>query len=166
EEIKRINDKERRAVIFFAGNVFDISWYMRGLEQFLIDLFEFPEIAEAICRKVVEFYKERTMRAIEASDGQIDIFLSGGDIGTQRGMMLSPQLWRKYTKQWSAELIKPFKEIGLKTFYHSCGSVVPVIDDLIEIGVAFLIQFNQKQKEWMQNILKIILVISFLFMVE
>lgn len=98
EEIKHINIKERRAIVFFAGNVFDIPWYMSGLEQFLIDLIEFPEIAEAICRKVIEFYKKRSMLAIEASDGQIDILLSGGDIGSQRGMILSPQLWRKHIK--------------------------------------------------------------------
>lgn len=26
----------------------------------------------------------------------------------------------------------------MKTFYHSCGSIVPIIDDLIEIGVDIL----------------------------
>lgn len=78
------------------------------------------------------------MRAIEESDGQIDIIFSGGDIGTQRGMMLSPDLWRKYIKPWSKQLIKPFKEMGLKTFYHSCGSIVPVIEDFIEMGLDVL----------------------------
>lgn len=36
------------------------------------------------------------------------------------------------------QLIRPFKEMGLTTFYHSCGSIVPVIDDLIEMGVDIL----------------------------
>lgn len=138
EEIKRINDKERHAIIFFAGGSFETPWYMRGLERFLMDMVECPEIAETISRRVTEFYKERAMRAIEESDGQIDIIFSGGDIGTQRGMMLSPDLWRKYIKPWSKQLIKPFKEMGLKTFYHSCGSIVPVIEDFIEMGLDVL----------------------------
>lgn len=146
EEIKRINSKERRAIIFFTGSAFETPWYMRGLERFLIDLMECPEIAVAISRKVAEFCKERAMRAIEASDGQIDIIRSGGDLGTQEGMMLSPELWRKHIKQQSVELIKPFKKMGLKTFYHSCGSIVPVIEDFIEMGLDILDPIQPKVK--------------------
>ena len=75
---------------------------------------------------------------IAATDGQIDIMYSGGDIGTQTGMMLSPALWRKHIKPYSTQLIRPFKEAGCKTFYHSCGSIVPVIPDLIEMGLDIL----------------------------
>jgi uroporphyrinogen decarboxylase len=138
EEIRRINEKQRHAILFFAGGAFETPWYMRGLARFLTDLVECPDIAEAISRRAAQFYKERAMRAIEASDGQIDIIGSGGDIGTQRGMMLSPALWRKHIKPYSAQLIKPFKEVGCKTFYHSCGSIVPVIPDLIEMGLDIL----------------------------
>jgi uroporphyrinogen decarboxylase len=111
---------------------------MRGLERFLMDLVECPDIAEAISRRAARFYQERALRALEASDGQIDIIGSGGDVGTQQGMMVSPALWRKHIKPYSTQLIKPFKEAGCKTFYHSCGSIVPVIPDLIEMGLDIL----------------------------
>jgi uroporphyrinogen decarboxylase len=52
--------------------------------------------------------------------------------------MLSPALWRKHIKPYSTQLIKPFKEAGCKTMYHSCGSIVPVIPDLIEMGLDIL----------------------------
>ena len=138
EEIKRINDKQRYAIRFFAGGAFETPWYMRGLDRFLTDLVECPDIAEAISRRVARFYQERALRALEAADGQIDIIGSGGDIGTQTGMMLSPARWRKHIKPYSTQLIKPFKEAGCKTFYHSCGSIVPVIPDLIEMGLDIL----------------------------
>lgn len=38
----------RRAIMFFAGGAFETPWYMRGMEQFLLDLVEAPEIAECI----------------------------------------------------------------------------------------------------------------------
>ena len=138
EEIARLNADRRYTIIYFAGGAFETPWYMRGLERFLIDLVECPEIAEAISRHAMQFYKERAMRAIEASDGQIDIIGSGGDLGTQRGMMLSPDLWRRHIKPYSEQLIRPFKDMGLKTFYHSCGSIVPVIEDFIEMGLDIL----------------------------
>jgi uroporphyrinogen decarboxylase len=75
---------------------------------------------------------------MEQSRGKIDLILSGGDIGTQRGMMLSPDLWRKHIKPYSSQLIRTFKDMGLMTMYHSCGGIVPVIDDFIEMGLDIL----------------------------
>ncbi len=138
EEIAGLNRDERYAIMYFAGGAFESPWYMRGMERFLMDLVECPDIAEAICQHVTDFYKKRALRAIEESGGKIDIIGSGGDIGTQRGMMLSPDLWRKHIKPWSKRLIRSFKDMGLKTFYHSCGSIMPVIEDLIEMGLDIL----------------------------
>jgi uroporphyrinogen decarboxylase len=53
-------------------------------------------------------------------------------------MMIHPDIWRKRIKPYTARLISTFKEMGLSTFYHSCGSLVPVIEDLIEVGLDIL----------------------------
>ena len=138
DDIERLNQERRYAILCFAGGAFETPWYMRGMERFLMDLVECPDIAEAICRHATGFYKERALRAIEQSDGKIDIIGSGGDIGTQKGMMLSPNLWREHIKPYSTELIRSFKDMRLATYYHSCGSIVPVIDDFIEMGLDIL----------------------------
>lgn len=138
EEIARLNREHRYAIMYFAGGAFETPWYMRGMARFLMDLVECPDIAEAISYHAADFYKKRALRAIEQSDGRIDIIGSGGDLGTQRAMMLDPDLWRRHIKPYSEELIKPFKDMGLKTYYHSCGSIVPVIEDFIEMGLDIL----------------------------
>jgi uroporphyrinogen decarboxylase len=138
DEIDRLNADSRYCIILFVGGSFETPWYMRGMERFLMDLVEAPDIAEAICHRVTEFYKARALRALEQSKGKIDLMFSGGDIGTQRGMMLSPDLWRQYIKPYTGQLIRTFKEMGLITMYHSCGSIVPVIDDLIDMGLDIL----------------------------
>jgi uroporphyrinogen decarboxylase len=136
--IEEQNAADRRAIMFMAGGAFETPWYLRGLEQFLIDLRQQPEIAEAISRRVEEYYRLRALRVLDAARGQIDIVGSGGDIGTQRGMMLNPVLWRRHIKPYTGRLIGTFKALGFKTFYHSCGSIVPVIPDLIEVGLDLL----------------------------
>lgn len=136
--IRKEKQRDDTAIMFFAGGAFESPWYMRGLEQFLIDIYDRPEISEAISRKVADFYYERAMRVIEASGGEIDIIGSGGDIGGQNTMMLSPEKWRKHIKPYSAKLITPFKKMGFDTFYHSDGSIVPVIDDFIGMGLDIL----------------------------
>lgn len=144
ELIHEANRKEPRACMFFAGGAFETPWYLRGMQAFMIDLYESPEIVDAICSRVENYYRNRAMKVLEAADGGIDIIGSGGDIGSQRGMMLSPALWRDQIKPHSGKLISTFKDMGLATFYHSCGSIVPVIDDLIEVGLDILdpIQVN------------------------
>ena len=136
--IDAANRKESRACMFFAGGAFETPWYMRGMEQFMVDLREAPGIVDAICSHVEQYYRARALRVLEATGGGIDIIGSGGDIGGQRGMLLSPRLWRERIKPYTGRLISTFKRMGLVTFYHSCGSMVPVIDDLIELGLDIL----------------------------
>lgn len=130
--------KDDTAILYFAGGAFESPWYMRGMEQFLIDIYDRPEIAEAISRKVTEFYLARAERVLEAAGGRIDVIGSGGDIGGQQTMMLSPEKWRRHIKPYTAQLISTFKKRGLATFYHSDGAITPVIDDFVEIGLDIL----------------------------
>ena len=67
------------------------------------------------------------------------IYVSGTDFGTQQGPFISPDLYR--------ELYKPFhkrvndwlhQHTTWKVFYHSCGSIVGILDDLVEVGVDIL----------------------------
>ena len=136
--IQAANRKEPRAIMYFAGGSFETPWYMRGMEAFMIDLYENPDIVDAICSHVTEYYLQRAFRAIDASNGMIDMIGSGGDLGSQRGMMVNPDVWRERIKPYSAKLIATFKKRGFSTFYHSCGSIVPVIGDLIEMGLDVL----------------------------
>lgn len=136
--IRAANRKEPRAILYFAGGSFETPWYMRGMEAFMMDLYENPDIVDAICTRVTDYYLQRAGRAIEGAPGQIDMIGSGGDIGSQRGMMVNPDVWRERIKPYSGQLISTFKKQGFATFYHSCGSIVPVIDDLIELGLDVL----------------------------
>lgn len=136
--IRAANRKEPRAIIYFAGGAFETPWYLRGLEAFMVDLYENPDIVDAICSRVTDYYLQRAARAIDAARGMIDIIGSGGDIGSQRGMLLDPEVWRRRIKPYSGQLIASFKKQGFATFYHSCGSIVPVIADLIETGLDIL----------------------------
>lgn len=138
DQIARANATDRRAILLFAGGCFETPWYLRGLEQFLIDLHTQPEIAEAICRRVFDYYMARTMRALDVVGDRVDMILSGGDIGEQQRMLIDPEVWRQRIKPFTGPLISTFKQRGYMTIYHTDGSVLPVIDDFIELGLDFL----------------------------
>jgi len=138
DQIRQWDRREPRWTWCFGGGAFESPWYMRGLDQFLIDLIEQPDLAEAISRNVVKFYIACMRKLYEACDGRLDMVLTGGDIGTQRGMMLAPELWRKHVRPYTELLIRTYAGWGLKTIYHSCGAIRPVIDDFIRMGLDVL----------------------------
>ena len=106
-----------------------------GLEKFLVDMHLNPELAEALVEIIFEYYYALTEKAFQLNKGLIDMLFIGNDFGTQRSLMFSPDMWRKFFKP----RIKRFVELGhkynLKTALHSCGDIHEIIPDLIDIGL-------------------------------
>ncbi len=65
---------------------------------------------------------------------------TGDDIGSQRGMLIAPDTWRRFLKPRMAEFVSRVKAIkpDLLVAYHTDGDVREVIPDLIEIGIDVL----------------------------
>lgn len=107
----------------------------RGMEKVLLDLAEGNPVIEALFDKRVEFYLEYAERMLQAGNGQIDILHIGDDYGTQRGLLLSPSMWRKYFRPRLAKFVDLGKCYNCKVMLHSCGSIRQILPDLIEVGV-------------------------------
>lgn len=128
-----------------SGSYFERAWGLRGMENFLIDLATDPEFACTLLDRLDEFYMKHTERIMQAADGRIDMLYTADDIGTQIGLMISLDMWRKYIMPRQAAFNDHFKrKYGVKIFYHSCGAIEPLIPYLIEIGVDILnpLQFS------------------------
>ena len=137
-DILELNRDDEYAIVFTVGSFVEAAWALRGLEQFLIDLVLAPEMAAFLLQKTTDLIVAVTERAMDAANGRVDILWSAGDIAGQNGLLCSPELWREYIKPQHRRQIVPYKEMGLKTRYHSDGSVIDVIGDLIEMGLDLL----------------------------
>ena len=114
------------------------AMYLRGIEQILLDLVLAPEIAEHVFQRVAEFYLEYAQRTFDAAAGGIDIFFTGDDFGTQNGLFMSPEMWRRFLRPGFKAFVDLAKRYGCKVAHHSCGSIKPLIPDLIECGLDIL----------------------------
>jgi len=114
------------------------AMYLRGIDQILIDLALDPDIAEYILQRVAAFYLEYARRTFEAADGGIDIFMMGDDFGTQKGLFVSPDMWRQFLQPGFKAFIDLGRQYGCRVAHHSCGSIKPIIPDLIECGLEIL----------------------------
>ena len=68
----------------------------------------------------------------------MQVFFMGDDYGTQRGLFWSPATWRRFIKPRLKKLYDLAHDRGYPVMQHSCGSVVQVLPDMIEIGLDVL----------------------------
>lgn len=106
-----------------------------GMETALMNMIANPEIYEAVDNKIVDFYLKANEIFYEATKGKLQAVLMGNDMGSQRGLMLSPEMVRRFIIPGCKKLVEQAHSYGVKVIYHSCGSIVDVIPDLIETGV-------------------------------
>ena len=136
KRVKTIHDRGLAAVSHFTM-IFEWSWYLRGLENLMIDFVERAKLAEALLDRITDIECFVARRSAQAG---VDLIRTGDDIGTQRGMMISPGMWRRWLKPRLARLIETAKAAspGVKVLYDSDGNFDPVIPELIDIGVDVL----------------------------
>ncbi|MEW6755637.1 MAG: uroporphyrinogen decarboxylase family protein, partial [Candidatus Latescibacterota bacterium] len=60
------------------------------------------------------------------------------DYGTQRGMLLSPDHWRRLIRPHLARLYALAHDHGRTVLHHSCGNVEPIVPDLVDLGLDIL----------------------------
>ncbi len=106
-----------------------------GMETALMNMIANPEIYEAVDQKILDFYLKANEIFYEATKGKLHAVLIGNDLGSQRGLMISPDMVRRFVIPGCKKLVEQAHSYGLKVFYHSCGSIIDVIPDLIEAGV-------------------------------
>jgi uroporphyrinogen decarboxylase len=121
-----------------SRGIFEISWFMRGFNEFMEDLVLAPDRATALMDRIQEYLMERTRRILEAGAGRIDMVEYNDDVGGQNGLLISPAMWRAFIKPRMAAFVRLCKAYGAAIRFHSCGGVRPIIPDLIEIGVDVL----------------------------
>ena len=106
-----------------------------GMNNCFMNMIDNPELVHAIDDRIVDFYLRANEIFYKAAAGRLDCVLIGNDMGTQRGLMLSPELIREFVLPGCRKLVKQAHDFGVKVIYHSCGSIYAIIDDLLACGV-------------------------------
>ncbi len=152
--LKEIHEETDFAILTkFGGSLFETAWYMRGMEQFFIDLVTNKPFVQKLFEKLYYVQKGLHEVGIAAAGEYVDILrLSGEDLGTQEATLISLKMFRDQLKPWLAKLWSfaktelQKKNPRAKIMLHSCGAIKPFIPDWIEMGLDILdpIQPNAK----------------------
>lgn len=105
-----------------------------GMENALMSMYMAPQMFKAVIDRITDFYLEANEIFYKAASDKLDAVLIGNDWGSQTGLMLSPELLHQFVFKGTKQLIDQAHSYGYKVIHHSCGSIVELIPDLIELG--------------------------------
>lgn len=123
--------------LFFGIGIcgFNCATFLRGFEQFLIDL----TVDRARADRVLDMVFGVENGIIDQlAPCPLDCAKFGDDWGTQQGLMIAPSVWREVFKPRYADQFARVHRAGMKVWLHTCGDVSDIIPDFIECGVDIL----------------------------
>jgi len=120
--------------------IFEPCWYLRGFENYLMDLVIDTEFATTLLEGMYNYQLKRYSLFLQEVGEFLDIIFVGDDLATAENVIMSPQTYRNLIKPYHKEYFKNLKKLApkAKLLYHSCGSIINFIPDLIEVGVDIL----------------------------
>ena len=123
-----------------SGTIFELCQYLRGIEQFLVDLYVEPEFAAALIEKVTDLLIELNVYYVKAVAPYIEWIEFTSDFGTQNAPFISPDCFEEFFLKPHQRLFSAVKAAApnVKIFLHSCGSVRKLIPLFIQSGVEIL----------------------------
>jgi uroporphyrinogen decarboxylase len=126
-----------RDMVVSAGHIglgYQIHNMLRGNEKALFDLAD-PAYMEAFMERLSAFTRAYLHALLRAGDGLVEVVRADDDVGTMDRLMISPAMWRRYYKPAWKEAFEIVHAHGARVWFHSCGHVRPLLEDLLEIGV-------------------------------
>ena len=136
--IRENADREIRdgySVFTCLAGVFEQSTYVRGMNDFYMDIAIDAKFFEATMDRVLESLIDVYTTFFNIFGDRLDVVQFWCDLGTQRGPLISPEIYRKYIKPREAALINLTKKMtNAKVALHTCGGVYEIIPDIIDAG--------------------------------
>ena len=141
EEARRLYEETDYSLVAGAisAGIFQDCWNLRGMARFFEDLILNHDFAEALLDRVLAVHVALWERFLEAVGEYVDLVETADDLGGQAGTLISPRTYRELIKPRHAALNAAIRErTRARIFFHSCGAIMPLVDDLIEVGADVL----------------------------
>ncbi|HOV72329.1 MAG TPA: uroporphyrinogen decarboxylase family protein [Candidatus Hydrogenedentes bacterium] len=126
-------DRYVLAPVWFT--LFERMWMLRGFDNMLLDplvnendFFYLQDIVLGFALGMIDEWLRRGVDGVFFSD----------DWGSQRGLLINPDDWRRYWKPAYEQLFGRVRGGGAHVWMHLCGDIRAILPDLIELGLDVL----------------------------
>lgn len=129
-------------VLANGSAMFERMHFLRGFEETLQDMYLNPNKIGELADRLAAFQIDTVRNIYQRFKGKIHAIRLSDDWGTQSGMIISPDTWRRIFKPRYKRIFDTIHECGMHAWLHSCGRINDILDDFIEIGLNVI---NPKQ---------------------
>jgi uroporphyrinogen decarboxylase len=136
--INKFNDTEIYNIRYRLGSFFETAWSLYNFEKFQLDLVLNPHMPQYIMERIAEVHIQNLSTVLEIAGDLIDIVYFYDDIASQNSLLISPKMYDIFIKPFHNSVIEVATNYGKPTMMHCCGSVYPLIENLIEMGLRIL----------------------------
>jgi len=136
DDVVKVYGKDYYICGDLSCSVLEAFRYLRGPKAFE-DLLVNKEIAHKIMDMTVDYHLKLGYKLIEKG---VDMIWLADDVGSEHSMLISPEVFREFMKPRLSHMIGEFKKKNknIKAAWHSDGCILPILDDLVEIGLDVL----------------------------
>jgi uroporphyrinogen decarboxylase len=100
-----------------------------GIERLILETFDDPGWVHAL----LQILQERKLDYIRSLAGaRYDLLELGG--GAASTTVISPKILARFVVPYDSTLIEHAHEVGQKVVYHTCGGMMPVLEQIADMG--------------------------------
>ena len=141
EEVQNLHNNTSYALM--GDSVIKGFWepyfMMRGIEQSLVDLLINKEFVHAVMERLFELNTTVAKRFLDITGPYLSVFRTSDYLAAQISLLMSPKTYREMIQPYHRRFNKFVKQYtDAKIFFHSCGNVVSLLDELIDAGFEVL----------------------------
>jgi uroporphyrinogen decarboxylase len=119
-----------------VGNgVFEISEDLVGFQNLAYLQADDPDTFAGLYVRIGDLMVQIWSKFLQCYAGQFAICRFGDDLGFKTSTLVSPKTIRKYILPQYQRVIGLIRAAGKPFLWHSCGSIFPIMDDVIGLGI-------------------------------
>ncbi len=126
--------RQREQFLVFAGgiSIFERLCALRPMDEVLMDIQARDPGLLAFLDRLTDYWLEEVAALIAAG---ADVISFGDDWGTQCAPIVAPALFREVFKPRYDRLMAPVRRANRILFFHCCGFLGGIFDELLDLGV-------------------------------
>jgi hypothetical protein len=125
---------DKYVLVYKHSLLFERLWFLRGLNNLMLDFILEPEKVHDLADRIVEFDIAIIRNLKKLFKGRIHGLWTTDDWGTQNGLMISMPMWHEFFEPRYERIFDEIHAAGMHVWLHSCGRINDVIDGFIAAG--------------------------------
>lgn len=124
--------KGRKAISAICRDAYFNPAFLRGTEQFLMDMIERPKFVHELIEVAQSHDLPAMVRAVKAG---ADVIVFGDDYADKNSTLMSPKHFREFILPGLKRCVDAAHEAGAYVVKHTDGNIMGVIDMIVETGI-------------------------------